>query len=186
MKLIIGLGNPTQQYRYNRHNLGYMVIDMLAERWGVHFQSHQKLKSELLVTMHDNQTVVLAKSQTYMNDSGKAVQKIKSFYKLNNNDIWVISDDLDLDFGIIRTRLGGGSGGHNGLKNIIENIGEDFVRIRCGIKNPDLQRIPAERFVLQDFTKTEHGKLDEIILQTIETIENRLQKGMIADSKTLL
>lgn len=186
MKLIIGLGNPTEQYIKNRHNLGSMMIDQLAKTWGVHFQSHQKLKSELLVTMRDKQTVVLAKPQTYMNDSGKAVQKIKSFYKLENDDIWVVSDDLDLDFGIIRTRVGGSSGGHNGLKDIIENIGEDFVRIRCGIKNPELQKIPADKFVLQNFSKSEQDKLNDIISHTIATIENALQDGMIADSKALL
>lgn len=182
MKLIIGLGNPGEEYSKNRHNLGSMVIDGLADSWGVHFQSHQKLKSELLVTMHDNQTVALAKSQTYMNDSGKAVQKIKSFYKLDNSDIWVISDDLDLDFGVIRTRVGGSSGGHNGLKDIIENIGEDFVRIRCGIKNTELQMIPAEKFVLQNFLKTEQNKLNDIINRSLVIIENGLHKGIVSDS----
>lgn len=185
MKLIVGLGNPGEEYSKNRHNLGYMAVDSLADDWGVHFQSHQKLKSELLVTMHDNETIVLAKPQTYMNDSGKAVQKIKSFYKLANNDIWVISDDLDLDFGVIRTRVGGSSGGHNGLKDIIQNIGDDFVRIRCGIKNDELRQVPAEKFVLQNFSKTEQKKLDEIINRSLVIIENGLKEGIVADSHSL-
>ncbi len=177
MILIVGIGNTGQEYSKTRHNLGFMVLDSLAERWGVHFAGQPKLKAEMLVTMFGNQTIALAKPQTFVNLSGNSVQKIKNFYKLKNNDIWVVSDDLDLEFGKIRTRVGGSSGGHNGLKDIIENIGEDFVRIRLGIKNEALERVPAEKFVLEKFSKTEQEYLEKVINDSVDVIIKYLEQG---------
>ena len=185
MKLIIGLGNPGEEYALTRHNLGFMVLDALAHSWGVHFASQSKSSSELLVTMYNAETVVLAKPQTFMNLSGNSVQKLKQFYKLENSDIWVVSDDLDLDFGTVRTRVGGSSGGHNGLKSIIENIGEDFVRIRVGIKNELLEKQPADKFVLERFNSEESEKLGSITSSTVVLIENSLQNGASHSSHTL-
>lgn len=170
MKLIIGLGNPGQEYARTRHNLGFMVLDHLAQQYKVSWVMQKKLKSEIFVGLIEGQTIALAKPQTFMNDSGTAVQKIKQFYKLDNNDIWVVSDDIDLDFGLVRTRMGGGSGGHNGLKDIIQKIGEDFVRIRVGIKNDLLENQPAEKFVLERFSKDEEPHLANIINHTAEHI----------------
>jgi PTH1 family peptidyl-tRNA hydrolase len=113
-----------------------------------------------------------------MNLSGSAVQKIKQFYKIENNDIWVVSDDLDLEFGTIRTRIGGSSGGHNGLKDIIENIGEDFVRIRVGIKNSLLSKQSAEEFVLKPFSKLEKEKLPEIVDKSVDVLKQNLENGV--------
>ncbi len=175
MKLIIGLGNPGEEYVQTRHNLGFMVLDALAHSWGVHFASQSKTHTELLVTMYEGETIVLAKPQTFMNLSGNSVQKLKQFYKLENSDIWVVSDDLDLEFGTVRTRSGGSSGGHNGLKSIIENIGENFVRIRVGIKNELLEKQPADKFVLERFNSEETEKLPSIVKSTTVLIENSLQ-----------
>jgi peptidyl-tRNA hydrolase, PTH1 family len=185
MKLVVGLGNPGEEYTHTRHNLGFMVLDRLATNWGVHFAAQPKLRAELLVTMHNGETVVLAKPQTFMNLSGNSIQKIKQFYKLENNDIWVVSDDLDLNFGTVRTRLGGSSGGHNGLKSIIENLGEDFGRIRVGIKNDMLAKQPAEKFVLERFGKSETEKIDEIVSHTVEIIEDNLQNGIAHNSSSV-
>lgn len=178
MKLIVGLGNPGAEYENTRHNLGFVVLDALAESWGVHFAGQPKLKAEMLVTMHGSETIVLAKPQTFMNLSGNSVQKIKNFYKLDNSDIWVVSDDLDLDFGTIRTRTGGSSGGHNGLKSIIENIGEDFVRIRVGVKNDLLAKQASDKFVLDRFNKDESDKTTLVVTHTLELIEKSLHDGI--------
>jgi PTH1 family peptidyl-tRNA hydrolase len=183
MKLIVGLGNPGPEYTNTRHNLGFMVLDQIAKNWGVHFLNQDKLKSELLVTMHMGNTVILAKPQTFMNLSGNSVQKIKNFYKLENSDIWVVSDDLDLDFGTIRVRVGGSSGGHNGLKSIIENIGDDFGRIRVGIKNELLAKQPAEKFVLDRFDADESKKLDGLIVATALSVDDYLKGGLEHNSK---
>jgi len=184
MKLIVGLGNPGSEYTNTRHNVGFLVLDALAERWGAHFVAQKKLKSELLVTMQNGETVLLAKPQIFMNDSGRAIQKIKAFYKLDNADIWIVSDDIDLEFGILRTRTGGSSGGHNGLKDTIEQIGETFVRIRCGVKNESLEKTPAEKFVLQNFSKSEQNKLPEIITRLVDTIEESLQNDIIVHTSS--
>ncbi len=174
MKLIIGLGNPGDEYTHTRHNLGFMVLGELAQKWSVHFHEQTKLKAQVLVTLFEGETVVLAKPQTFMNLSGNSVQKIKQFYKLSNDDIWIVSDDLDLDFGTIRVRQGGSSGGHNGLKSLIEQLDEDFVRIRVGIKNSSLEKIPTEKFVLQRFSTDEEQKLPDIITHSVNLIETSL------------
>lgn len=178
MKLIVGLGNPGKEYSKTRHNLGFMVIDKFTDSIGIHLDTQKKLKCELAVTMANGETIIIAKPTTFMNLSGSAVQKIKQFYKIENNDIWVVSDDLDLEFGTIRTRLGGSSGGHNGLKDIIENIGEDFARIRIGIKNDLLTNQPAEDFVLKPFNKVESEQLSTIVDKSLEVIKHSLENGI--------
>ena len=178
MKLVIGLGNPGKEYSKTRHNLGFMVIDEFVSSIGIHLDTQKKLKCELAVTMANGETIIIAKPSTFMNLSGSAVQKIKQFYKIENNDIWVISDDLDLEFGTIRTRLGGSSGGHNGLKDIIKNIGEDFARIRVGIKNDLLTNQPAEDFVLKPFNKVESEQLPTIVDKSVEVIKHSLENGI--------
>jgi PTH1 family peptidyl-tRNA hydrolase len=176
MKLIVGLGNPGNKYESTRHNAGFMVIDELAKKLGVELSLERKLKAELAITLRA-ETLILAKPATYMNLSGASVQKIAQFYKVKPEDIWVISDDLDLEFGTVRVRVGGSSGGHNGLKDIIEKVGEDFVRFRVGIKNDQTGIIPAEDFVLQKFNRDEQLKFPQIITKTLELILEGLQKG---------
>lgn len=175
MKLIVGLGNPGEEYKYSRHNLGFMVIDSMATLWGVHFATQKKLKSDLLVTMKNSETIILAKPDTFMNLSGVAVQKIMKFYKLKPQDVWVISDDVDLELGVIRMRAGGRSGGHNGLQNIIDSIGADFERIRVGIGSNRAANIPSQNYVLQNFTPAEIAKLPEIIEKVLDTIMEALE-----------
>lgn len=176
MKLIVGLGNPGKEYSLTRHNAGFMLIDALAEKLGVKLANERKLKADIAITLRA-ETLILAKPTTFMNLSGSAVEKIAQFYKIEPKDIWVVSDDLDLEFGKVRLRKGGSSGGHNGLKDIIDKIGEDFVRFRVGI-NTNEDAIPAEAFVLQKFSKDEQPKLDGIIGNTIELIEDALQNGI--------
>ena len=182
MKLIIGLGNPGQEYQETRHNLGFMVIDDLAKRLKVAVKFDKKLKADVSVTIH-GETIILAKPQTFMNLSGDSVAKIAHFYKVNPADIWVVSDDIDLDFGTIRTRVGGSSGGHNGLKDIIAKIGENFTRFRVGIKNETSVDLPSEAFVLQKFNTSELAKLEDITSKVadmiIESIENGVEETSV-------
>lgn len=182
MKLIVGLGNPEVTYHNTRHNLGFMVIDELARRWGVHFETQSKFKCELLVTMKDTETILLAKPQTYMNNSGHTVQKLLQFYKVSVEDTWVVSDDIDLTFGTVRVRQGGSSGGHNGLKDIIEKVGENFVRVRCGIANSKNLHVPTESFVLQSFDDGEQEQLSAFITHIVDMIENSLQNGIMIET----
>lgn len=178
MKLIVGLGNPGSEYSETRHNLGYMVIDKLEEQMKVGLVFEKKLKADVAMFVHDSETLILAKPQTFMNLSGESVSKIAKFYKIKTEDVWVISDDLDLDFGKVRVRVGGSSGGHNGLKDIIAKLGEGFTRFRIGIKSSDLDKVPADKFVLQKFTKNEAEQLDEIIEATTMLIHHALEKGI--------
>ena len=177
MKLIVGLGNPGSEYKLTRHNVGFMVIDELAKTLGVELSPEKKLKAEICITLRA-ETLILAKPDTFMNNSGSSVSKIAAFYKINPDDIWVISDDLDLEFGKIRVRKGGSSGGHNGLKDIIEKVGEDFVRFRVGIKNASLEKIPSEKFVLSKFSAEEQNELDNIIRNTLDLLLEALQNGI--------
>jgi len=177
MKLIVGLGNPGKQYDITRHNVGFMVIDELVKKLGVELKNERKLKAEVAITLRA-ETLIIAKPETYMNLSGSSVAKIAQFYKISPQDIWVISDDLDLEFGTVRLRQGGSSGGHNGLKDIIQKVGDNFVRFRVGIQNERSGNIPAEDFVLQKFNQTEQLQLPQIISKTLDLILESLQKGI--------
>lgn len=186
MKLLVGLGNSGNQYNHTRHNLGYEVVEFLSKKWKLHFSKQSKLNADICITMQNQETIILAKPLPYVNLSGNTVQKIKNFYKLSNYDIWVISDDIDLEFGKIRTRIGGSSGGHNGLKDIIEKIGDNFVRIRIGIKTDELNKMDVSAFVLQKFNKNEKKSLDKIISQTANIIEDCIEnKSIKHQSKTI-
>lgn len=178
MKLIVGLGNPGEEYIGTRHNLGYMIIDEISRSIKVSLKTEKKLKAELCITIIDGETVILARPVTYMNLSGSSVSKIVNFYKIQTPDIWVISDDLALDFGVVRVRSGGSSGGHNGLRDIITKVGDDFTRFRVGIKNDMLEKIPAEKFVLQKFNKEEQQKLDNIVKKSSGLVLESLKKGV--------
>lgn len=155
-----------------------MVLDQLAKECKVVFGFEKKLKADIAMFVRNNDTLILAKPQTFMNLSGDSVRKIMDFYKIDLENIWVISDDLDLEFGKIRVRVGGSSGGHNGLKDLIEKVGEDFTRFRIGIKTPLLEKMGAEKFVLQKFNTEESKKLPEIITKTSALVLDGLEEGI--------
>lgn len=165
--LIVGLGNPGPEYVKNRHNIGFMTLDTLAEGHDVSFVTKKDLKALVAVSHVDGRQVILAKPQTFMNLSGEAVRALASFYNVNVADITVVHDELDLPFGTVQKKIGGGSAGHNGLKSIIQHIGEDFKRIRVGTGPKTPEQMDTADFVLQDFSKTEQKKLGEIIEKTI-------------------
>jgi peptidyl-tRNA hydrolase, PTH1 family len=152
--LIVGLGNPGAEYRYSRHNIGFMLVDRVAEKLGVKFS---RLESKALLTKgeHQGRRVVLAKPQTYMNLSGQSVGGLVRFYKVPLGDLLVAYDDVDLPFGTIRIRPDGGSAGQKGMASIIARLGtEDFPRLRLGIGRPP-GRMEAKDYVLQDFSAGE-------------------------------
>ena len=150
MYLIVGLGNPGKQYEKNRHNVGFMVVDELIRR----LNPSPIQKSSFQGLLFKSGDTLLLKPQTYMNLSGKSVQAVKNFYKIQNEHIIVIHDDLDLGLGALRFKRGGSSGGHNGLKSIDEHIGSDYLRVRFGIGRPK-HKSEVISYVLSDFTPKE-------------------------------
>jgi len=160
MKVVIGLGNPGKKYEKTRHNMGFLVVDSLRKKFNL---SDEREKFHAFVSEKniDGEKVIFFKPQTFMNLSGNAVIEIINFYKLDpKKDIIVIYDDMDLPFGDIRIREKGSSGGHNGIKSIISHIGEEFIRIKCGIGAKEKD---AVEHVLGEFNQTEQKNLDKIL-----------------------
>ena len=137
LKLIVGLGNPGSEHIQTRHNAGFWFLDSLAERLSLNFVLDKKFQSEICRYQNDNFDCLLCKPQTYMNDSGKAVQALIKFYKIPVNKILIVHDEIDLDVGNLRFKIGGGHGGNNGVRDIIEKVGDtNFSRLRIGIGRP--------------------------------------------------
>lgn len=160
--LLIGLGNPGREYRDNRHNIGFMLIDRIAVRLNAR---GMKLQSKAIVmdARYEERKLILAKPQTYMNLSGQSVQGLAHFYKLPLSNVMILSDDLDLPFGVIRIRASGGPGGQRGLGDILEKLGtKDVPRLRLGIGRPPGRMDPAA-YVLQDFSREEAKLLSEVL-----------------------
>jgi PTH1 family peptidyl-tRNA hydrolase len=177
MFLIIGLGNPGDEYAQTRHNLGFMLIDKLAAEANA---TVKRKESRALVgnALLENQRVVLAKPQTYMNLSGDAVGGLISKYEIEPTSLIVISDDLALPFGTIRVRERGSAGGHNGLKSIIGALGtNEFARLRIGIQ-PEHPVSHAKNFVLDDFSKVEKETLNEILDRAAQALRSVLRDGI--------
>jgi PTH1 family peptidyl-tRNA hydrolase len=167
MTLFVGLGNPTATYEDNRHNIGFKVIDNLINN----FKARDVSKNSFLGTLHKSNDLLFLKPTTYMNLSGKSLIAVKNFYKIDIKNIIVIHDDLDLPFGAVRFKNGGGNGGHNGLKSIDSVIGKEYIRVRMGIGKPEYRSQVAD-FVLSDFSQEEHKDLDKWIEHT--TIASKL------------
>lgn len=177
MKLLVGLGNPGVRYEKTRHNIGFMVIDSLADSLGI---SLTKKQNQALIGQGfiNSTKVILAKPQTYMNLSGEAVLEILHFYKDSIDDFIVIHDDLDLPFGKLRFRSGGSSGGHNGLKSITKMLNsQDFARLKMGIDRPD-GFLKVESYVLSDFLKDEVEELPGLIKLATEGLKVWCLEGM--------
>lgn len=177
MKLIVGLGNPGNRYRYSRHNFGFLALDEFA---GQHNISIKKNCASALVGNGKigNVKVILAKPQSYMNLSGAAVWNLSDYNKIDTSDIIVIHDDLDLPLGTIRLKLGGGHGGHKGLVSIIESLGSlDFIRIRLGIGKPD-NREKTEGYVLEFFSAAEMEQVQRVVVEAGQAIEETIRSGI--------
>lgn len=171
IKLIVGLGNVGKEYTGTRHNIGFSVVDSLQKEHSFPAWKDQK-KFKALVTEEyvGGRKIILAKPTTFMNASGEAVRALKDFYKLTNKDIIVVHDELDLPFETVKLKVGGGSAGNNGLKSLIAHIGEDFTRIRVGIKNDLLEKMDAADFVLGKFSKAEQAEITVIVEAATELL----------------
>lgn len=178
VKLIVGLGNPGKQYAATRHNIGFMVIDFLAEKLGIKVDKI-KFKSVIGEGFAEMEKIVLAKPQTYMNLSGEALLDMVQWYKLDPNDILVIYDDLDLPVGKLRLRMKGSAGGHNGMKSIIYLIqSDDFPRLRIGIGRPQNENMETVDHVLGKFEEEEAKVMGEAVSKAAEAVMAVLDKGV--------
>lgn len=178
--LVVGLGNPGAEYALTRHNIGFYCLDNYAEKQELKkWSSKKELRAEITIQHQGATRVIFAKPTTFMNDSGQAVQAIQNFYKILPEDTLIVHDELDLDFGQIRTRNGGGSAGNNGLKSIIEHGGENTARIRIGIHNSIASKAEAADFVLGKFTKGEQAKLPALSQNVGEIIAEYLHSGQL-------
>jgi PTH1 family peptidyl-tRNA hydrolase len=190
MNLIVGLGNPGEKYENTRHNLGFLVIDHLLKAIGtskVEWTNSNKLKSDIALFSLKEEKVLLAKPQTFMNNSGIAVQLILQFYKIKPEELWIVYDELDLPLGSIKIRFGGAAAGHHGAESVMESIGTDkFWRFRLGIGESHdkmhavgRQEIrDAKEYVLDQFHSTEKGKARELVKKGSEALQTALEKGI--------
>lgn len=173
MTLIVGLGNPGTQYKKTRHNIGFLVIDALIDSLGAKDIS----KSSFQGNLFKSKDVLLLKPKTFMNLSGDSVVSVANYYKVDVDDIIVIHDDLDLPFGALRFKRGGGHGGHNGLKSVDAHMGKDYIRVRLGIDKPENKKDVAN-YVLHDFSKAELNHLSDIIDKAKEATQALLDETM--------
>ncbi len=164
--LIIGLGNIGDKYVLTRHNIGFMIIDEIIKNLKTSSINKSNFKADVYKSSYD----LFVKPKTYMNLSGEAAIAIKNYYKIENKNIIVIHDDLDLPFGTVKFKIGGGDGGHNGLKSLDCHIGKDYIRVRVGIGKPEKKEDVAN-YVLSNFSKEELNRLKDIILHTIKAID---------------
>ena len=178
MFLVVGLGNYPKEYELTRHNIGFMCLDNLADKYSASFKTEAKFKADVASCMINYEKVILAKPLTYMNLSGEAVQKIASFYKIEPNNILIVFDDLSLDLGKFRFRANGSDGGHNGIKSIIQHLGTNkFPRLKVGI-GPQPQFMKSEAFVLQKFSNNQMDLLNKVVLKSVDAIEDYLSSGI--------
>ena len=176
--LVVGLGNPGENYARTRHNVGFMVADLLAGRLGAKFKAHKRSGAEVVTGRLAGHAVVLAKPRCYMNESGRQVGPLAKFYSVAPADVIVIHDELDLDFGRIRLKTGGGEGGHNGLRSVANALGtKDFQRVRIGIGRPPGRKDPAT-FVLETFSAAERPEIPTICEQAADATELLIAQGL--------
>lgn len=175
--LVVGLGNPGPKYAGNRHNAGFMVVDALAADKGERWKAH-KAHAEVVETRIDGAAVVLAKPRTFMNLSGGPVAGLAKFYKVPMERIIVVHDEMDIDYGALKLKKGGGSGGHNGLKSTTASLGgPDYLRVRFGVGRPPGRMDPAA-YVLRDFSTTESRELDLNVDRAADAVRTILTDGL--------
>ena len=178
MKLIAGLGNPGDRYSSTRHNIGFMVIDALGSRHGIRVNNNKK-KSLTGSGIIAEKKVIMAKPQTFMNLTGEALGPLFSFLDIEVTDVIVVHDDLDLDFGRIKIKSGGGHGGHNGIRSIISHFGDkNFVRVRVGIGKPP-KGWDISRYVLNPFSAEEKKDLDVLLERAADAVEMIISAGCL-------
>jgi PTH1 family peptidyl-tRNA hydrolase len=176
--LVVGLGNPGAEYAANRHNIGFMVVDELAKAISAP-SFRKKHGGEITEASMGPVKLVLLKPQQYMNLSGQAVQQVSAFFKIAPQQTIVVHDEIDLPYEMLRLKVGGGHGGHNGLRSIHEHVGAEYLRLRCGVGKPGApgDRDRVVNHVLGDFSKAEQKTLDVFIQEAVAAIRLTLEKG---------
>ncbi len=180
--LVVGLGNPGPEYAKHRHNVGFMVADLLAERARVRFGRHRRAVAQVaearLGLGDEAPRLVLVKPMTYMNLSGGPVAALRQFYKVPVEQVIAVHDELDIAYGQLRLKRGGGEGGHNGVRSMSASLGsKDFLRVRFGIGRPPGRQDPAD-FVLSDFSAVERKELDFLVDRAADATEALVQRGL--------
>nr|WP_202495614.1 aminoacyl-tRNA hydrolase [Streptomyces sp. SID4982] len=180
--MVVGLGNPGPEYAMNRHNVGFMAVDLLAERIGGKFKRSGKAQAQVLEGRIGpvgpaNRRVILAKPMSYMNLSGGPVNALRDFYKVPLSQVVAVHDELDVDYGALRLKLGGGDNGHNGLKSMTKAMGADYHRVRFGIGRPP-GRMQVADFVLKDFASAERKELDYLVDRAADAVECLVIEGL--------
>ena len=181
--LVVGLGNPGPAYAGHRHNVGYLVDDVLAERMGSPFRAHKSGRADVVEGRlgpvgAETPRVVLARARSYMNESGGAVSTLAKFYKVPPERIIAVHDELDIPYGALRIKLGGGDNGHNGLRSMRSSLGTgDFYRVRVGIGRPPGRQDPAD-FVLSNYSATERKELEINVVEAADAVESLVADGL--------
>ena len=179
MIAIVGLGNPEDIHYKNRHNVGFMAIDNIVEYYKLG-SFKNKFQSNIIINKINDIPIIILKPLTFMNLSGNSVNQIVKFYSINTENIIVIHDDLDIQFGRVKIKIGGGNGGHNGLKNIDSHIGANYKRIRIGIGHPGNKEL-VNKFVLSNFNKEETIVLKKLLTNISKNIENIINNNNISE-----
>jgi PTH1 family peptidyl-tRNA hydrolase len=177
MKLMVGLGNPGTQYERTRHNVGFMAVDLFAQKHGaVNFRvAHESFMADVML---GGEKVLLLKPQTYMNLSGRAVASAMGYYKVEVKDVLVVVDDIALPTGVIRLRASGSAGGHNGLKDLERAMGgQEYSRLRIGVDSPGV--VPQKDYVLSAFTGEQKGKVETALKSAVEAMEVWVKEGIV-------
>lgn len=180
--LLVGLGNPGREYAANRHNVGFMVADLLANRMGARFGRHKRAHAEVAEgrLFVGGPRAVLVKPLTYMNLSGAPVVALAQFYKVPVEQVVAVHDELDLPYGQLRVKRGGGEGGHNGLRSMSKSLGsKEYARVRFGIGRPPGRQDPAD-YVLSDFSGAERKELEFLVDRAADVAESVVTKGVEA------
>jgi PTH1 family peptidyl-tRNA hydrolase len=178
--LVVGLGNPGPTYASTRHNVGYLVADVLAARMGGTFKKHKSGRADVIEGRLAGERAVLGRARSFMNESGGPVSTLMKFYDVEPDHLVVIHDELDIDFGMLRIKLGGGDNGHNGLKSIRGSIGTgDFFRVRVGIGRPP-GRQTVHDFVLKPYSAAERKDLPTYVEEAADAIESLITQGLEA------
>jgi peptidyl-tRNA hydrolase, PTH1 family len=176
-QLVVGLGNPGPRYAGTRHNVGFLVVDLLAERMGGRFKAHRG-RADVVEGRLAGVPVVLAKPRSYMNESGGPIVAVSRFYKVPVDRLTIVHDDLDLPFGTLRLKRGGGDGGHNGLRSATTALGSrEYARVRFGIGRPPGRQDPAD-YVLRDFPAAERKELGYLVDRAADAVEALLADGL--------
>jgi peptidyl-tRNA hydrolase, PTH1 family len=180
--LVVGLGNPGPEYAKHRHNVGFMIVDLLAERARARFGRHRRAVAQVaearLGLGDEAPRLILVKPMTYMNLSGGPVAALRQFYKVPMERVVAVHDELDIPYGQLRLKLGGGEGGHNGVRSLSNSLGDkNFLRVRFGIGRPPGRQEPAD-YVLSDFSAVERKELDFLVDRAADATEALVQRGL--------